>query len=175
MTGTRRAFVSLAVGILLLSGCSSGGSEGPSGGEDASAGDAAPAAGESGESEGEDGAAAGSGIAAEKIISTIEDMGLECAEKERHPKVVAQAIECRGEDYLFLTANQFDDPAAGMEYYETVAIPMACGEDLKMDEVRWSIRDDWMLVPGGERDQDVAAHEEASEKLGFEVSAHTCE
>lgn len=32
-----------------------------------------------------------------------------------------------------------------------------------------------MLVPGGERDQDVAAHEEASEKLSFEVSAHTCE
>ncbi len=76
---------------------------------------------------------------------------------------------------MYLTASQFFDPAERGSHFEEKAIPALCGDTLKMNEVHWSVRDDWMLVPGDDRVMDFAAHDEASENLGFETRTHTCD
>lgn len=157
-----RTIASIATGLLLVSGCASTDS-----GSQADSNDAQDASG--------DQQGAGGGTSAEDIITTIEGMGFECEEQDRHLDIVSLAIECRGDDYMFLTASQFFDPAERDDHFENSAIPIVCEEVSSMDEVAWSVRDDWLLVPGGGRDKDVAALDEASEKLGFDVSTQACD
>lgn len=174
----KRALSVITAGVLLISGCSaSGGQSDPEPGDaqEAAAVDSATEDPEQDPTDDGDAKPAGGGTSPEDIISTIEEMGFECEEQDRTLKMVSLGIECRADDYLFLTASQFSDPAKRDSHYEENAIPLMCGDTLDASQVHWSVRDDWLLVPGGERDKDFAAHDEASEKLGFEVRTHTCE
>lgn len=174
----KSALSMIAAGVLLVSGCTASGEESdltPNAEQSAAAVD--PTTEKPAEIPVEEPVEgpADAGLIPETIISTIEEMGFECEEQDRHLKIVSSAIECKSDDYMFLTASQFFDAAERDSHFGDRAIPALCGDTLKMSQVHWSVRDDWLLVPGGERDKDLAAHDEASEKLGFEMSEHTCE
>lgn len=183
----KSALSMVAAGVLLVSGCTASGEESdPAPNDEQSVAAVDPTVADSAEDpvedpaeepvdDGEGAEPASDGMAPEDITSTIEEMGFECEEQERHLDIVALAIECKADDYMFLTASQFYDVAERDSHFEERAIPALCGDTLKMSQIHWSVRDDWLLVPGGERDKDFAAHDEASEKLGFELSEHTCE
>lgn len=183
----KSALAVIAAGVLLVSGCTASGNEAdPVPDEEESAAVADPTAEtpaddpvekpeEEQVDDDEEAQPVDGGMAAEAIASTIEEMGFECEEQERHLKIVSSAIECRADDYMFLTASQFFDAAERDSHFEDSAMPLLCGDVLGMSEVHWSVLDDWLLVPGGDRDKDTAAHAEASEKLGFELKEHICE
>lgn len=114
------------------------------------------------------------GLDEARITAVVEELGYECEPTDRHLKKISMAIECRGDDYMFLTASQFFDVAEMHDHFENRAIPALCDQS-EMTEVRWATADDWVLVPGGEGEKDFAAHEAASEELGFDVNSHVCE
>ena len=158
---------------LALGGCSAGG--------DPTAG-AADAPGEpdgaSKESAGTDPAPQGGGEDADggltdaEITEAIEQEGLACEEVDPRLDGREQVIECRGDDYIFVTATRLSGTDELERQFDR-GMSAAC-ESGHMEVMRYATSDVWLLTPGGERDKDVAVFSGVTQTLGLELQEAPC-
>lgn len=142
---------------LLVSGCAAeGGTESPSGPSDS----------------GEESAEQSSGFVPDDLIAAVESDGFVCEDKEPRLSSREEMIECRADGAIFITATRMTDTDARDKQLK-VSHKVLCENDMA-DGVRAAVSDTWIIVPGGDRDQDIAAFDKAMTTLGLDWTEELC-
>lgn len=138
--------------ILLSAGCSSGDSTTDQGSNDSD-----------------------TGLTAQKITEAIEPDGFECAEEDPRLDGREEMVECKGDDYVVITATRFADADERKEQSVTIKNVLCKNRDtLGIDTMRSAVSDSWMLVPGGDDDKNIAAFDKAMTTLGLDWNEDPC-
>lgn len=147
----------IVVALLTLTGCGAGSPDGASQGSEGTQSSV--------------NTQASTGLSGESIRSALEDDGYVCEEGDFLPTNVTQVISCSGDDGK-LIFNKWDDVQKRQKNYEET-IPTRC-DSLGFDHVWWSTSGDWLMVPAGTSDKQMAAFHSVTESLNFELHDTEC-
>lgn len=111
-------------------------------------------------------------LTAEQITTTLESNGFECEEKEPRGKDREQVIECRADNYVFITATRLSSVEV-LESQIVAAKEALCKSEMG-DGFTSATSGTWILVPGGSRDIDMDAFDKAMNDLGLEWAKDLC-
>lgn len=112
------------------------------------------------------------GLSDDDIVSAIEPDGFECTEKDRLLEGREQWIQCKGDDYIYITATRYTT-SEELENQLKRSKSVGCKEEI-VEVMRFAVSDPWLLVPGGEGDQDIAAFKQVTDTLGLELVEDPC-
>lgn len=145
------AAMSCAVSFLLLAGCSSDDST----------------------SEQEAGGDQDTGLSAQEITAAIEPDGFTCAEEDPGSAGREEAVVCKGDDFVIITATRFTDPDELNSQLE-VAQNSLCDFSDGETGLQSAVSGSWLFVPGGSDDKNVEAFDKAMTTLGLESNQASC-
>ncbi len=111
-------------------------------------------------------------LTADDIVAAIEPDGFACEEKDPVLKGREQVIQCKGDDYVIITATRLT--SSDLLPGQLTRAKEALCESGTVDALRVATSDVWVVVPGGDRDKDIAAFEAATGKLGLEPTEDPC-
>lgn len=148
---TLRGVIAGAAIALLLTGCSAGGTSGEAA---------------------EQPADQASSLDTTTIMDGIESAGLVCTEKDPVLDGREEVIQCKGDDYIFVTATRFTSVEERDGQIERAKKALCEGGTVAT--LRLATSDTWALVPGDDREQDVAAFDTAMSALGLEWGEDAC-
>ncbi len=112
------------------------------------------------------------GLTADAIVAAIEPDGFVCEEQDPLVSDREQVIECRADDYVFITATRLTSADLVKPQLEQAKTAI-CASELG-DGMRAAVSDSWILVPGGDREKDIAAFDKAMKTLDIAWEADLC-
>lgn len=115
------------------------------------------------------------GLSAEDIASAIEPQGFECAVEEARGSARDEQVTCRGDDYVIITATSLFDESTMDDTVASAKRAICKNQDtLGIGAMRTAVSGKWVIVPGGDRDKDIAAFDTAMQELGLDWSEDSC-